>query len=157
MSILIKGMEMPSNCIECPFCDGEYGTCGCMKDFRVGGADDKPDWCPLEEVPETHDKRTETHACDPIDRQAAIDAIEESRMHNPHKDAKAACCHEYEHRHFINLLQGLPSAQRECQEGCIDWRVPFLMFILNTDEETLRMAVKIIQRGRNEDEYLERR
>ena len=94
---------------------------------------------------------------DLISRQDAIDAVEESRRHNHHKDAKAACCHEYEHRHFINLLQGLPSAQRECQEGCIDWRVPFLLFILNADEETLRMAVKIIQRGRNEDEYPERR
>lgn len=31
------------------------------------------------EQPETHEKRTETHACDCIERQAAIDALKEHR------------------------------------------------------------------------------
>jgi len=31
------------------------------------------------EQPETHEKRTETHACDLISRQAAIDALENTK------------------------------------------------------------------------------
>ena len=88
---------------------------------------------------------------DCVSRHAAIDIVEESRRHNPHKDAKSACNHEYEHRHIINLLQELPPAQCECREECIDWRVPLLLFILNIDEEALRTAVKMIQEGRNGD------
>ena len=48
---------------------------------------------------------------DLIDRQAAIDAVEESRRLNHHQDGKAACAHEYEHRHFLKLLRDLPPAQ----------------------------------------------
>ena len=72
MSILIKGMGMPKRCLECDF-DDEWGNCICMSkepyecNYEIK---QRPDWCPLEEVPETHDKRTETHACDLIDRQA---------------------------------------------------------------------------------------
>ena len=50
---------------------------------------------------------------DLIDRQAAIDAVEESRRLNHHQDGKEACAHEYEHRHFLKLLRELPSAQPE--------------------------------------------
>jgi len=50
---------------------------------------------------------------DVIDRQAAIDAVEESRRLNHHQDGKAACAHEYEHRHFLKILRDLPSAQPE--------------------------------------------
>lgn len=50
---------------------------------------------------------------DIISRQAAIDAVEESRRLNHHQDGKAACAHEYEHRHFLKLLRDLPSAQPE--------------------------------------------
>lgn len=46
-----------------------------------------------------------------IYRQAAINAAEESRRCNPHKEGKVARNHEYEHRHFIALLRSLPSAQ----------------------------------------------
>ena len=58
-------------------------------------------------------KRTETHSCDYISRQAAIDAVEESRRLNHHQDGKEACAHEYEHRHFLKILMDLPSAQPE--------------------------------------------
>ncbi len=48
---------------------------------------------------------------DLISRQAAIDAVEESRRLNRHQDGKAACAHEYEHRHFLKILRELPFAQ----------------------------------------------
>ena len=58
-----------------------------------------------------------THkALDTISRQAAIDAAEESRRLNHHQDGKAACAHEYEHRHFLKLLRDLPSAQPDWTE-----------------------------------------
>lgn len=58
MSILIKGMEMPKNCVDCPLFEDKYHFHGChavpksfddmdMWDF-VG---DRPSWCPLIEVP----------------------------------------------------------------------------------------------------------
>ena len=58
MSILIKGMQMPKNCMDCPLFESRYHFHGChakpesfndmdMWDF-VG---DKPSWCPLIEVP----------------------------------------------------------------------------------------------------------
>lgn len=56
---------------------------------------------------------------DTISRQAAIDAVEESRRLNHHQDGKAACAHEYEHRHFLKLLRDLPSAQPEPCEDTI--------------------------------------
>lgn len=52
-----------------------------------------------------------------ISRQAAIDAVEESRWLNHHEDGKEACCHEYEHRHFLKILYELPSAQPERKTG----------------------------------------
>lgn len=52
-----------------------------------------------------------------ISRQAAIDAVEESRRLNHHEDGKEACCHEYEHRHFLKILYELPSAQPEQKTG----------------------------------------
>ena len=74
MSVLIKGMEMPENCELCMFhgVDVENG-CFIKKAFcLMMHGHEKPTWCPLEEVPETHDKRTETHACDYISRDDAI-------------------------------------------------------------------------------------
>lgn len=46
-----------------------------------------------------------------ISRQAAIDAVEESRRLNHHQDGKEACAHEYEHRHFLKILRDLPSEE----------------------------------------------
>lgn len=58
MSILIKGMEMPTRCGECPcayFTEGAYwDTCQAVDDqndieqFWKSG---RPDWCPLVEAP----------------------------------------------------------------------------------------------------------
>lgn len=62
MSILIKGMRMPENCIKCPMQFG--GMCYVMPadvdESRVAPTVEealkqgKPDWCPLVEVPEPH-------------------------------------------------------------------------------------------------------
>ena len=48
---------------------------------------------------------------DLISRQEAIDAVEKSRRANCHQDRKAASAHEYEHRHFLEILIDLPPAE----------------------------------------------
>ena len=52
-----------------------------------------------------------------IDRQTAIDVVEESRRLNHHRDGKEACAHEFEHRHFLKILRELPSAESERKNG----------------------------------------
>lgn len=62
MSVLIKGMRMPENCIKCPMQFG--GMCYVMPadvdESRVAPTVEealkqgKPDWCPLVEIPEPH-------------------------------------------------------------------------------------------------------
>ena len=81
MSVIVKGMKMTKNCLHCDF-DDSYGICACRNEAPYVceySAKQRPSWCPLEEIPsaqpETHEERTETHACDCISRQAAIDAI----------------------------------------------------------------------------------
>lgn len=62
MSVLIKGMEMPKNCDECPLLtkDGDYDVCFVGKRRVMWGwkydrgsevIHPKPDWCPIIEVP----------------------------------------------------------------------------------------------------------
>ena len=50
MSILIKGMEMPKSCFDCPCIDAENGRCQAVnsRDFVY---EYRPHWCPL--VPDT--------------------------------------------------------------------------------------------------------
>ena len=54
--LLIKGMKMPKNCCECWFMEGADEWCCAHRgrylepDYRYG-IKDKPDWCPLVEVP----------------------------------------------------------------------------------------------------------
>lgn len=59
MSVLIKGMDMPESCWECPLCTDCFGDpCYCLPadtDFykeRDQYAHCRPEWCPLEEVKE---------------------------------------------------------------------------------------------------------
>ena len=47
MSILIKGMEMPNDCIDC-FAE-TYNEC--MATGKIVNSLGRPDWCPLVEVP----------------------------------------------------------------------------------------------------------
>ena len=75
MSVLIKGMRMPENCIKCPMQFG--GMCYVMPadvdESRVAPTVEeawkqgKPDWCPLVEIPESHG--------DLIDRDALLDMV----------------------------------------------------------------------------------
>ena len=51
MSVLVKGMKMPNSCGECLF----YNGGGCfvtMSIVLLKRDEDKPKWCPLEEVEE---------------------------------------------------------------------------------------------------------
>ena len=56
MSVLIKGMEMPTSCEKCPCRTSDaFGGLGCQATGyiplrKVG--QDRPDWCPLVPVPQ---------------------------------------------------------------------------------------------------------
>ena len=52
MSVLIKGMKMPKSCSECGFECRAY----CFLVDTVIESNDRPDWCPLVEVPTPHGK-----------------------------------------------------------------------------------------------------
>lgn len=54
--------------------------------------------------PETHEKRTETHACDCIERQAAIDFIAAGHLCNPNEP-------RWSDNEVVNFLKSRPSAQ----------------------------------------------
>ena len=99
MSVLIKGMEMPDSCFHCKLAE----VCQHYKAEHY--ANKRHDDCPLEEVPETHDKRTETHACDLIERQAAIDAICNDYCGGNHD------CKFYLDCDNLRSIRSLPSAQ----------------------------------------------
>ena len=69
MSILIKGIKMPTRCGECPCAyvtEGAYwDTCQAVDDkndieqfFKSG----RPDWCPLVEVPTPHGRLIDADA-----------------------------------------------------------------------------------------------
>ena len=76
--------------------------------------------------PETHEKRTETHACDCIERQAAIDALKEHRAlfcdNTPETFSKLSYAEKSrvdELDMAIATLVNLPSAEpkrEECEE-----------------------------------------
>ena len=53
MSVLIKGMEMPTSCDDCRLNNGIscYAVLEYMEDDVVGRTDDRPDWCPLVPAP----------------------------------------------------------------------------------------------------------
>ena len=64
MSVIVKGMEMPNacwSCEGCDSCDSETKTehwCALEQNARdldnVDIFNDKPDWCPLVEIPTPH-------------------------------------------------------------------------------------------------------
>ena len=61
MSVLVKGMEMPTRCFSCPMCDVENAEVNCVfsHGFYIEYRDvdpqiamqARPDWCPLIEIP----------------------------------------------------------------------------------------------------------
>lgn len=55
MSVLIKGMEMPNSCGECPLqCDECFGSFRCWFSKKWGSDLMRADDCPLVEVPTPH-------------------------------------------------------------------------------------------------------
>ena len=68
MSILIKGMEMPKNCMSCPFpavgVDAYYCHCPTQdgKEYDFKDAETIPDDCPLVEVPTPHGRLIDADA-----------------------------------------------------------------------------------------------
>ena len=83
MSILIKGLKMPKGCERCWLMDGEDSWCTAMRgryltpDFRYG-IKDKPEWCPLVEVP-PHGRL--------IDADAIKEKIDHQRPRRLYEDA----------------------------------------------------------------------
>ena len=73
MSVIIKGMEMPKNCRECNFCS-EINFEGYLwfdfycrakdKEFDLDKNKDKPNWCPLVEIPTPHGRLIDADAID---------------------------------------------------------------------------------------------
>ena len=50
MSILIKGMDMPTSCADCPIWSRCYELFAAQERFIK----ERPEWCPLVEVPTPH-------------------------------------------------------------------------------------------------------
>ena len=122
MSILIRDMEMPDSCFHCKISE----VCQYYKAEHY--ANKRHDDCPLEEVPETHDKRTETHSCDLIDRQVALSALwkalydYEDKTKKQFQESKELDVSDWiQHRIFVQNMNDidrqtiidLPSAQPE--------------------------------------------
>ena len=68
MSVLIKGMNMPTRCEDCPVCHymerGTITACGCKATMMIRPIDcnSKPYWCPLVEVPAPHGRLIDADA-----------------------------------------------------------------------------------------------
>ena len=80
MSKAVLVMDMPSSCDKCPFCFDSYGQCelcaatghldkcGDMIYEEVIKNGNKPNWCPLKELPdETHNDEYMDEYCDGYD------------------------------------------------------------------------------------------
>ena len=52
MSIIVKGMKMPTNCAHCLCCDESGRYCAAANEYIPMLC--KPKWCPLVEVPTPH-------------------------------------------------------------------------------------------------------
>ena len=71
MSILIKGMDMPKNCTDCPCLDTQNGICQANADKEYVYSN-KPSWCTLVELP--------PHGL--IDKQMLLRNISENQFTN---------------------------------------------------------------------------
>lgn len=60
MSVIVKGMKMPNNCVDCEFGLYRFGIICQLRDYenernvpqKYIDDDIRPDWCPLIEIPE---------------------------------------------------------------------------------------------------------
>ena len=76
MSVLVRGMEMPTKCSDCNFCvngltdETPMYECACQSgdmvsvlvDYKGEPFDFRPDWCPLVEVPTPHGRLIDADA-----------------------------------------------------------------------------------------------
>ena len=65
MSVIVKGVNIPKNCLECKFTDSEWGVCVLDQPNERAPEDymKRSDWCPLTQIPPHGDL---------IDRREAI-------------------------------------------------------------------------------------
>jgi hypothetical protein len=71
----------------------------------------------LEQMPSAQPERTETHACDLIDRQAAIESVADEIWHYPNECYKNLNVFENAKDLAEHALRGLPSAEPERKKG----------------------------------------
>lgn len=107
MSVLIKGMEMPKDCFECPWrckVDPENLLCRISGEYFEetfsGTIQNRHKSCPLVPVP-------------PHGRLGDLDAlarqIEHERFHHTHTDGLAARHHVAEYGHFLKAISEAPT------------------------------------------------
>ena len=99
MSVLIKGMEIPKNCLWCKFSECEIANeYWCMLLNRYIEFDNKhrDEDCPLVDIPVPHGRL--------IDADALMRKTVISRKLNNHKDMARRLMHDSEHWHFQNII-----------------------------------------------------
>jgi len=56
-----------------------------------------------------------------IDAYALQDAIQKSKMQNPHTDARAAANHDFEHDHFMKMVVSQPTIEHYPTVWVVSW------------------------------------
>lgn len=122
MEILIKGMDMPETCIDCPLHDGEYGQCNINHNIYIS-FDDRPRKCPLIEINSHYLIDANLPSAQPEKRYLRLidvdNLIDDCRRYlatlNPDRDGK-----EYTRIHWlIGVLNNAPSVNPDTPTDCI--------------------------------------
>ena len=88
-----------------------------------------------------------------IDVEKLIEDIEKSRKENPHNDIKIASNHNFEHFHFIKLVNEQPTAYDvdkvvEQLEELKEWEdVDGKAYYTMSEKQVINKAIKIVKRG----------
>ena len=65
MSLLIKGMDMPKRCLDCPCYDWSDEVCrgeGVAEAFIIENSEERSEFCPLIEIPTPHGRLIDVDA-----------------------------------------------------------------------------------------------
>lgn len=98
MSVIVMGMEMPTNCA---LCDCSFGALCYVSPAEVNGycpGHGRPEWCPLVELPEKHGRLIDAEAFKAMCRETVADLREtvflphEKKMVEQLADATEALC-----------------------------------------------------------------
>ena len=82
MSILIKGVEMPKSCGDCPCQQEEYGYCQVIEEeARFCDYKSRPEWCPLAPVPTPHGRLVDADALILALMDRGVDDIQTDDLH----------------------------------------------------------------------------